>query len=193
MKKIVLSLILLSPAFFAHAQLSYGVKAGLTASKETFTSSYYETSPRLGFHAGLAGRYAFLEMLAVQAELLYSLEGSKEKGGNGTKGQINRSFVHLPLAVQYLFLKKMQAEAGIQLGYMVSAEEKYGSGSYNDISEFYKKTDLRWLVGLAYMLNQNMVINARFTRSFAPINNSPVGGGDLTPMAIYLGFLYLLK
>ncbi|RYD94839.1 MAG: GTP-binding protein [Sphingobacteriales bacterium] len=72
--------------------------------------------------------------------------------------RINRSFIHLPVALQYLVIKKLQAEAGLQLGYMVSAEEKYGSSSYHDISEYYKKTDLRWLVGLAYALNNNMMI-----------------------------------
>ncbi len=193
MKRFFFSCFLIMMVLCAGAQLSYGVKAGLTASKETFTSGNYETTPRIGFHAGLAARYAFLEALALQAELLYSLEGSREEGTNGTKGQINRSFVHLPVAVQYLLIKKLQAEAGLQFGYMVKAEEKYGATSYHDISEYYKKTDLRWLIGLAYALNRNMVLNARFTRSFSPIIDAPVGGGDLKPMALYLGFLYLLK
>jgi hypothetical protein len=191
-KKIILPLLLLFSASLTRAQFTAGVKAGGNFTKENFSSDNFTTSFRPGFHAGLVARYILAEKMRIQAELLFSAEGTKEENKQGTKGEIKRNFVHLPVMLQYMIIQSLYAETGPQIAYLLSSKESFGGSAFFDIMQYYKKANLRWAIGAGYGLTAAIFLNARYSFSLSPINKEQVGGDKLKSQAIQLGIIYML-
>src|ERR1700712_5073340 len=86
----------------AKAQLSYGLKAGANITEEHFTNSNFSTSSIVNFNGGGFLNYQTGLPVAIQLELFYSGEGTKEKATNSTSsGQIKEGYLNIPLLAQY--------------------------------------------------------------------------------------------
>lgn len=194
MKKLAITLVTFLAAFnFAQAQLSYGVRAGLNVSKISFSNDDFKTKFQPGFSAGLYGKYALNKTMSVQVETFFSREGTKEQRvSSGTKGNINKSYVQIPVLFQYKFVKGLYAEAGPQFGILVASKEKYGNGN-NDIKANYKPVDIRVPIGVGYDLNdmiKGLSVDLRYSFSLSKINKVAVGGGNLKNQVIGLSAFY---
>ncbi|MFD2921103.1 porin family protein [Terrimonas rubra] len=194
MKKLVITLVTLLAAYhFSQAQLSYGARAGLNVSKISFTNDDFKTKFQPGFSIGLYGKYALNKAMAVQVETFFSREGTKEERvSSGTKGNINKSYVQIPLLFQYKFVKGLYAEAGPQFGILVASKEKYGNGN-NNIKPYYKPVDIRVPIGVGYDLNdvvKGLSVDLRYSFSLSKINKIAVGGGNLKNQVIGLSAFY---
>jgi hypothetical protein len=176
------------------AQLSYGLKSGLNIARMTFTNEMYSTSSKTGLYAGLLVNYKTAGPIAIQAELLYSQEGTKERFTTGISGEIKETFLQVPLMLRYTFLKGIYVEAGPQLGFLLKSEEKFGTDR-DDIKPFYKSTDLRFPFGMGYRFNEiinGFGINARYSFSLSDVNKTTVSGGDLRNSVFSVGIEYTL-
>lgn len=194
MKKSALILLTFLTAYqYCQAQLSYGARAGLNVSKISFTDDDFKTKFQPGFSIGLYGKYALNKAMAVQVETFFSREGTKEqRKSSGTKGNINKSYVQIPVLFQYKFVKGLYAEAGPQFGILVASKEKYGTAS-NNIKPYYKPVDIRVPVGVGYDLNEvvkGLSVDLRYSFSLSKINKVSVGGGNLKNQVIGLSVFY---
>jgi hypothetical protein len=194
MKKLALILLTFLATYqYGQAQLSYGARVGLNVSKISFTEDDFKTKFQPGFSVGLFGKYAFTKAMAVQVETFFSREGTKEQRiTSGTKGNINKSYVQIPVLLQYKFLKGLYAEAGPQFGILVASKEKYGNNT-NNIKPYYKSLDIRVPIGVGYDLNEvvkGLSVDVRYSFSLSKINKIAVGGGNLKNQVIGLTAFY---
>lgn len=177
------------------AQLSYGPKAGLNMSKLLFTNKDFSTSFKPGFLIGGFANYRINEKMALQGEVFYSMEGTKEKRtSSGTTGYISKSYLQVPLLFQYNVFNRFYAEAGAQLGILLSSKESWGN-SKNNIKKYYKTTDLRIPIGIGYSFDNKLnglSADIRYSFSLTKINTIEVGGGSLKNQVISLGVQYKL-
>jgi len=181
---------------FSRAQFSFGPKAGFNLSKLSFSNGDFKTSFKPGFYFGGFAHYPLAEKMSLQGELLYSSEGTKEKRTNANiSGYITKSYLHVPVLFQYRFYDNLYAEAGVQLGLLLSSKEKWGSGNKNDIKKYYKSSDFRLPVGVGYNFKDNLEklgVNIRYSFSLSHINTVTVGGGNLKNQVISIGAQYRL-
>ena len=83
MKKIILSVVMLSATFFvSQAQVQYGLKAG--ANFYTFGGDEVENedlNSKFGLHIGGLVNFSVSEKFKVQPEIVFSIQGSKQTDG----------------------------------------------------------------------------------------------------------------
>src|SRR5436190_7695965 len=99
MKKILILSIVSLSAITMQAQIKFGVKAGANFSKFGGKGAKDEgASPKFkaGFTGGGLVNIPINEMLSVQPEVLYSMEGSKYEIG-GEKFTYNMDYVNIPV------------------------------------------------------------------------------------------------
>ncbi len=196
MKKIFLTALLAACIATVNAQFSWGPKAGVNIARLSFTSGNYKTSAQPGLYGGLFANYRLGNNMALQMEMLYSGEGTKEKSTvTSSSGTIKKGFLHIPLLFQYSIVKGIYAEAGPQIGFLLSSKETYNSNS-NDIKRYYNGTDFRFPFGVGYQFEKGPVkglgIGARYSFSLSKLNKVQVGGGDLKSHVFSLGAQYRL-
>ncbi|MET0637379.1 MAG: porin family protein [Chitinophagaceae bacterium] len=195
MKPIVTTFLLLSVAV-CQAQVSFGPRVGLNISRTNFSSDEFSTSYRPDFYAGGFVSYSVTEKFSLRGELFYSREGGKEvRLNDGASGKLMMSYVQLPVLARFHFNGNIFAEAGPQLGYLVSAKEEF-DGEHLDIMEFYKRSDFRFPVGVGYEFTgwglKGVGVEFRYSFSFSAINKEPVGGDDLKNRVFSVGATFRL-
>jgi hypothetical protein len=72
-----------------------------------------------GYYFGLLGHIHLSSQWAVQPELVYSKQGAK----NGAT-DYNLDYINVPVLLQYMFDNGFRLQAGPQLGFLVSADNK---------------------------------------------------------------------
>ncbi|WP_303312347.1 porin family protein [Hymenobacter sp. BT730] len=175
MKKAFLPLLLLAGlAGTAQAQsnVSLGLKAGGTLAsfvgKQARSGGY---TP--GFHAGIFANIGFTNMLAFQPELLYSQKGDyQELIPNPADNKL--SYVDVPLLL-HVNAGGLFFEAGPQLGFLVSAKEKYNTTTY-DRKSSYNPFDLGYVTGLGYQRKRGLGIGLRYNGGITNIEKATTSG-----------------
>ncbi|MFD2552309.1 porin family protein [Bizionia sediminis] len=181
---------------------SYGVKAGLNIA--TLSGDDIENNdPKLGLHIGATGEYMVTEKFAIQADLLYSMQGLKQSGFeeinfNGEtsrldlESDVKLNYINLPIMFKYYITKGFNVELGPQVGFLVSAKadvELKSTSSITgtetikidqDIKDQTKSVDFALAFGLGYKFDSGLNLGARFAASlgnaFEDTSNS--GSGD---------------
>lgn len=191
MKKIITLLFTAAQFLNAHAQFTFGPKVGVNITKENYSSTYYSTSHRVGLAAGIFTNYTFGKHFGIQAELIYSSEGTKESSpiSNGVV-TINR--INIPLLFQYKHPKGIYIEAGPQIGLLQSAKGKYTTGNY-DFKTNTQSNLLSWCVGAGYQLNQlvqGLGAGIRYAKGFTPVNKGNVNATSITSSVFNISVFY---
>jgi len=197
MKKITLSAIALMAFAFTQAQdLKFGVKGGVNFANLNvdFGGVYgdygvygYDDNYKMkvGFNVGAFAEYKFTDKWAIQPEVLYSLQGSKqefsdEDGKYDVK--TNLSYVNIPIMVKFYPIPKLYAEAGPQIGVLVSAKYKasekiYGNDAEQlednkDAKDNFKSIDFGFNVGAGYEFTENLFANLRYNIGLSDIDDT---------------------
>ena len=180
MKKITLSAIALMAFAFTQAQdLKFGAKAGLNLAN--LTGDVEDASMKPGFHVGGFVEIKFSDKLALQPELLYSLQGAKteynysfsDMMSESYESKVNLSYINIPVMVKFYPVEKLFLEAGPQVGFLVSAKSKdeYSitmggtttSGSEDvDVKDSFKSIDFGFNIGAGYEFTENLFANVRY-------------------------------
>lgn len=121
-----------------HANI--GVKGGLNAYNIT-NGNLFENDLKLGLHLGLMGHIHLAGPIAIQPELVFSMQGSKNTSLN---------YVNIPLLFQYMFDNGFRLQAGPQLGVLLSAKSKINNVQI-DVKGDYKTLDLGLGIGMSYV------------------------------------------
>jgi hypothetical protein len=172
MKRSGLFLLLIVITHCLCAQIQLGVKGGLNVSDVVINNSYdpdvepvFQMKP--GFHAGLFLIADGDEKFGFGAELLYSSKGVR------AFNIINLHYVTIPILLRYHFHEKFVVEIGPEVGYLVSANSKYG----NVNSTWDNKLDIGLDGGIHYKLGK-IFCGVRFNAGFSSVIRNPSGAAN---------------
>lgn len=174
MKKILILSIVSLSALTMKAQVKFGIKAGVNLSKFTGSDAKMDgTSPKFktGFTGGALVKIPVNEMLSVQPELLYSMEGSRYEE-DGAKFTYKTDYINIPVMVQYNNPSGFYAETGPQVGFLASAKARIKTGSIDaseDAKDNFKGINFAWGLGAGYKLHNGFGIGARYNFGLANI------------------------
>ncbi|MFV0139887.1 PorT family protein [Empedobacter falsenii] len=192
MKKLILGIALFGGLSAANAQIDLGVKGGLNFSTLSGDSKHLFTNPESGngqqsklrtdFYVGGYANYKITDQISFQPEILYSKQGAGLKTNDNAKGKIVTHNINIPLMGRYEIMDGLNVEFGPQLGFLVSAKEKYELGKEDrkfKATDSFKTFDFGLNFGAAYKVTDELEINARFTKGLSNINNYfPEGMND---------------
>lgn len=163
MKKAIILLAVSFTVVISHAQVKFGVKGGLNIA--TIVGKYVEGyTSKVGIHLGGLANLPLTSKLSAQGEVYYSMQGANWDG----EGKSSLNYLQIPVMVKYNFTPQIFAEAGPQIGLLVSAKDTY-DGESTDIKEFLESTDLSLAIGGGYNVNSRLSIYARYNVGFSKI------------------------
>lgn len=165
----------------------FGIKGGLNLSTLRGESDVY--SNKTGFHVGMFYHIHISQHLAIQPELLYSLQGAKVKN-TILKNNLKLSYINLPILAQYMFDNGFRLETGPQPGVLVSAKQHY-NGTDIDIKDNLKTLDLSWAFGVGYITSKKWGIDARYNLGITKVPET--GGGNYKNGVFQIGLFYQFK
>ena len=164
MKKIIMAVAILAISTGVNAQITFGVKGGVTAaniqSKGSFEGiSVNETSgTKIGFYAGALAEIGVTESFFFQPEILFSMLGGADKDDKDNK--LNLAYINVPLLAKYK-MEGLSIYLGPQIGYLMSAKAKDAEDN-EDIKDSFKSTDFSAVVGVGYTLESGLGFDARY-------------------------------
>lgn len=148
--------------------IKFGIKAGANFSNLKYKSGGNSESGdmKVGFHAGAFVNIPAGTMFSINPELVYSVEGAKEKDQSDFKE--NLSYINVPVLVQYNNPSGFLLETGPQIGFLMSAKAK-GGGASVDIKDQFKSTNFSWALGAGYKTASGVGFNARYNLGLSNI------------------------
>jgi hypothetical protein len=188
----------------------YGFKGGVNLSSISGDGdkvSNYDT--KASMNIGGYGLYKILPKLGIQAELLYSEQGfserfdSEEVDIDEIKSLTRMQYINLPVLVSYNLIEQLWMEGGVQVGYLVDAEEEREERSINnesgqldsatktiDQTSRYESLELGLLGGLRYKLSQNFMIQARYEKSINDVDKELAGDQFNEVWSFSVGYVF---
>ena len=147
MKKLLLfsALFLLFTVHTAQAQIEIGLKAGVNFASLT-GDDFSDWDGKTGLHVGAYLIYMFSEALGIQVEALYSGVGG-EFSDSSFDSEFALDYLTFPILLRLHILAGLHAVAGLQLAFLLSAED-----GDTDISDFITSTDFSAVLGVAYTI-----------------------------------------
>ena len=118
--------------------------------------------------------YKVTDQISFQPEVLYSKQGAGVKTHDGADEKIVTHNINIPLMGRYEIMEGLNLEFGPQLGFLVSAQNKYelnNSKTKTTVTDDYKTFDFGLNFGAGYKVTDELEINARFTKGLSNINN----------------------
>ncbi len=200
MKKTINLFVITCIVLNASAQISGGLKAGINFSKEKYSNTNtYTTSSHTFYCFGVFGTYDFAPNLAIEADLLYSKEGTEESymaGSSKINGVVTHNRLNIPVLFQYKSVSGLYLETGPQAGFKLSVKGKYTDGVTTKNYDFGSSTNpvlFSWCVGAGYKLSKQapgLGINISYSKGLNNINKGTVNGGKLTGSTFSIRLLY---
>ncbi|WP_035649742.1 porin family protein [Flavobacterium sp. ASV13] len=172
MKKLILSAIALMAFAFSNAQeTKFGVKGGLNIT--TFAGGdYWDAKSLVGFQVGGFAEIKIIDRLSIQPEVLYSAQGAKIEFAGGDS-DIKLGYINVPVLAKFYITKQFTAEAGPQLGFLVSAKNEG-----EDVKDNFKSVDTGFNFGLGYNFTDNFSAGIRYTVGLSNIADYDVDDID---------------
>ncbi|MFD2552310.1 porin family protein [Bizionia sediminis] len=194
MKKLLLSAAVAVIGFtqISAQDFSFGAKAG--ANFSTVTGDVDDTTMRVGLHVGAVAEYMLNDKMALQAELLYSMQGTKNEYQETElvdsfletykdEATVKLDYINIPVMFKYYVTEGLSVEAGPQVGFLISAKlDLESTYTYNDegtivtesskLSDFdvkdtFKTLDFGLNFGLGYKLDNGLNFGARYNLGLA--------------------------
>ena len=194
MKKVFLAAIAISTFGIANAQsVKFGIKAGANIATLTGDAVADDVSMKVGFNAGGLAEIKFTDMIALQPEVLFSMQGARtvdrtnDIAGNRFEDErtVNLGYINVPVMLKIYPTKSFFLEGGPQVGFLISAKSKneetsnFVDGTTTvesqtvDIKDNLKTLDVAFNIGLGYDFTENLFINARYSLGLTNIYDTP--------------------
>lgn len=154
-----------------------GIKGGLNAYNIT-NNDVFKNELKLGLHCGFIGHVHLSKQFALQPELVYSMQGSKNT---------NLDYVNIPLMFQYMFDNGFRLQAGPQLGILASAKT-------NDVNVMndMESLDLAIGIGVSYVNPATgLGVDVRYNHGLSDIFKNE--GSKFFNRGFQLGIFYLFQ
>jgi hypothetical protein len=172
----VFSLLLLVGVVNAQ-HINIGVKGGLNA--YTLTDGFVlDNDLKIGLHLGLIGHIHLADPIALQPELVFSMQGNKNT---------NLNYINVPLIFQYMYDNGFRIQAGPQLGVLVSAKT-----NETDVKDNYESLDLALGLGLSYVNPAtDFGVDVRYNHGLTNVNKNDAS--KLFNRGFQVGVFYLFN
>lgn len=187
MKKIYLLLgTIICLGWNARAQTpQLGIKGGINIANLHYDNGYNPDS-KVGAHVGLLAHFHVAPYLAVQPEVVFSMQGAEY----GTE-DLSANYLNVPFLFQYMAPGGLRLETGPQVGLLLGAEYEHANGIDEDYDNRMKKSDLGWAFGVGFLSSSGLGIDARYnlglTEVFKGLPN------DVTNRVWQFGLFYQFK
>jgi hypothetical protein len=130
---------------------------------------------------GVFAALKFGDKLAIQPELLYSQQGAELDVGN-----VDLSYVNVPVAIKYYLFKGLNLQAGPQFGFVVDDNVKeVNNGNLGEA----KTGDVSGLVGLGYDLPFGLRVDGRYVFGLSDTFTERQGKNSVYTLSVGYSFL----
>ncbi len=183
MKKIfTLALALCAVTYFASAQVQPGIKAGVNI--YSLGGDDVDVNSTVGLHFGGLAHIHMSEVLALQPELVFSMQGAK--AADNDDARLNLNYLNIPVLLQYMFGDGFRVQAGPQIGFLLSAKQKLDDTSV-DVKDGFKSIDFSIPVGISYKRASGFGVDLRYAFGVSNIND---GDDKITNGGLQFGVFY---
>ena len=146
----------------------FGIKGGLNIA-DVKSDLYPNHESKLDFNAGLLAHIHLNNHLALQPEIVYSRQGSKEQQSSNRELEMKLDYITIPLLVQYMY-NGFRLETGPQIGFLVNAKDDFSTGEVSNVKNYLKQTDFSWDFGASYLSAMGLGVFARYDLGISNIN-----------------------
>lgn len=167
-RSIASTLFLLASATIASAQ-SFSLKGGYTYSNALLSPEPLNIiTPKSGFHAGIVvNDLKIADRIAIQPELLYSMQGFKVGG----VGNIGLHYLQMPVLAKLSLNDKVSVLVGPQVSYLANAR----IGVVNDLFSvsykgIFKDVDISGVAGMELKVGDAVAVGGRYQLGMNNIN-----------------------
>lgn len=193
MKKIsfFITAFFIGTTLFAQDPAKFGLKAGLNLSKwDVENKSSDDFGTLTGFHIGGLAHIHLSDHIAFQPEIQFSTQGA-EDNFSGNDIEFRTRHINIPLMFQYMFNNGFRIEAGPQVGFLLSADDKLPNGDEIDSKSEYKKTDFALGIGLNYLTYSGFGIGGRYNFGLSNIDDDNTRVNDTYNRVLQLSVFYM--
>lgn len=172
MKRIFLVAIAVMTFGLANAQQTrFGIKGGLNIT--TYSGGdYWDANSLVGFQIGGFAEIKVIERLAIQPEVLFSMQGANLDTPFGDYDE-KLNYINIPVLAKFYITKQFTVEGGPQLGFLVSAKAEG-----EDIKDDFKSVDTGFNFGAGYNFTDNISVNLRYTVGLSNVLDYEVDDAD---------------
>ncbi|MFT3737483.1 MAG: porin family protein [Breznakibacter sp.] len=183
------------------AQPKFGIKAGLNLSnlKGEDESMDARVAPLFGAFA----EFGISDKLAFHPELVYSMEGAKDKYSEVEAGYdysseetIKLGYLNVPLLLKYKIGSGISVLAGPQVGFLLDAKSKWelsedgeNTSGTEDIKEYLKSTNFGLSFGAGWECEKGIGIDARYNLGLSNIYDGE-GDGEMKTKGFQIAVFY---
>lgn len=165
MKKLLFVLCLVGAVVSVQAQLKFGAKVGLNIAN--VTGDIEDTKAKIGPLFGVFAMYSVSDKLAIQPEVLYSMQGCKVDVFEGEEIDIKLDYILVPIMVKFYPVSGLSLQAGPQFGFLTSAKM-----DDEDMKDDVKKFDLALNLGAGYELENGLGLDLRYSLGLTDANKA---------------------
>ncbi len=194
MKKAIVFVMALALSAGVYAQnLKYGVKAGLNLSsvsevteKEGNNKDTRDGSDMLaGFFAAAHLNYSFSDLLGIQPELMFSMQGGAYEGDV----TVRLNYINIPVLLDIKPFTNFSILVGPQIGFNVYKSQSVSgvSVSGSDLTDMMKAggrklnaIDFAAVVGVQYAIMDHFLVSARYNFGFTKTILSDTDGAEIS-------------
>jgi len=164
----------------AEFDVKFGAKAGLNLA--TVTGNTSGASILVGIHFGSMAEVSINEHIAIQPEVLFSMQGSSWS----KKGNTQLNYILLPIIGKYYIIENLSLESGPHLGVLLSAND----GGEN-IKKHISSTDIGFNIGAGYKLDNKINFGIRYSIGLTNINNNGNSKINNTVLQLSIGYFFM--
>ena len=157
MKKLLffaLGLVGICTAASAQTGFGWGVKGGLNITGMTNSE---EGQSKTGFVVGAFADYRFTQKFALSVDAFYSRQGVSFGKTGDVRSKTRLNYLNVPILANYYIFDGLAVKAGIQPGFLLKAKN-----NDVDVKAAYKKADVAVPVGVSYLFNCGLILDARY-------------------------------
>lgn len=176
----------------------WGPRVGMNVSSMTKTT-YSKARIRGSF--GLMAGYKINDLIGLQAEALYSLQGSKVD--NNEKDIYSYNYVKIPVLAKVYLIGGLNLEAGVAFNWLVKAQQKWNSNSYDvngnviettthtrSLIDDCKSFDLTIPVGINYQFRRWFDLGVRYDISTIRVSENKKDHAKSSVLSVNLGLRF---
>ena len=156
---------------------AFGLKGGINTNSIKFDDPEATYESRTGYHVGLFLR-GRMGNIGIQPELLlFANKGEIQSSVFGTAEE-SFTYITIPVMLKFYPIMGLNLQVGPQFAFLLDGERKYetflGSGT-EDITDYYKNSDLSLSLGGGYDFKWGLNLDIRYNIGIKDINNTADG------------------
>lgn len=145
-------------------KIHYGIKAGYNFAKVTGSTPNFNPKSNNGFMAGGFIAPATKGGFGFRSEIIFSRQGfSFDASGKIT--HVKQDYIYLPQLTTFTIAKKLQLQAGAQVGYLLNAKKNSSGSPSANVLDYFNRIDYGAAAGFEVYPLKHVIVGARYNIS----------------------------